>query len=199
LTIPTTSAVERISSVGQARPGAGSVAATPRGSPELAVHSFFAADTSTHRTPLLPSWFGDDGERRRVAVVDDGPTRGEGGGDPLLGRLGRHTDLDVEPLARGVVLVGVPEPQFGTRPVASRISSLGDPWPWASAFPVSRAAHTGAMVAERAVSRPSSMTLTEAGSASTLWSAAISVIRRARSTSCWVTHSMTCSVPSSSR
>ena len=27
-----------------------------RGSPEFAVQSFFAADTSTHTTPLLPSW-----------------------------------------------------------------------------------------------------------------------------------------------
>ena len=26
------------------------------GSPELAVHAFFAADTSTHTIPLLPSW-----------------------------------------------------------------------------------------------------------------------------------------------
>ena len=41
--------------------------------------------------------------------------------------------------------------------------------------------------------------MTEAGSASSLCSAAISAIRRARSTSCWVTHWMTCSVPSLSR
>jgi hypothetical protein len=35
---------------GQGRPRPG------RGSPELAVQSFFAADTSTHTIPLLPSW-----------------------------------------------------------------------------------------------------------------------------------------------
>ena len=41
--------------------------------------------------------------------------------------------------------------------------------------------------------------ITAAGSACRPWSAAIAVIRRARSTSCWVTHSTTYSVPSSSR
>ena len=48
----------------------------------------------------------------RLAVIDDDPTRGDGGSDPLPGRFGRHIDLDVEPLTRGLVLVGVPEPQI---------------------------------------------------------------------------------------
>ena len=38
-------------------------------------------------------------------------TRSDGGGDSLLGRLGRHIHLDVETLTRGLVLVGIPEPQ----------------------------------------------------------------------------------------
>src|SRR4029453_10203387 len=53
----------------------------------------------------------DDGERGRVAVIDDSSTRGDGSGDPLLGHLGRHIDLDVEPLTWGLLFVGVPEPQ----------------------------------------------------------------------------------------
>ena len=62
--------------------------------------------------PLVAVLVGDHGERGRVAVIDDGPTRRDGGGDPLLGHFGRHIDLDVEPLTRGLVLVGVPEPQI---------------------------------------------------------------------------------------
>ena len=77
----------------------------------MAVQSFFAAGTSAHTIPLLPSWSAITVTGGRVAVIDDCPTRGEGGGDPLLGHLGRHIDLDVEPLTWGLVLVGVPEPQ----------------------------------------------------------------------------------------
>ena len=52
----------------------------------------------------------------------------------------------------------------------------------ASVLPVSRTAHAGAIVAACAVSRASSSAVIEAGSALTACSAAISVIRRARST-----------------
>ena len=37
---------------------------------------------------LVAVLVGDHGERGRVAVIDDGPTRGDGSGDPLLGHLG---------------------------------------------------------------------------------------------------------------
>ena len=37
---------------------------------------------------LVAVLVGDHGQRRRVAVIDDGPARGDGGGDPLLGHLG---------------------------------------------------------------------------------------------------------------
>ena len=78
---------------------------------------------------LVAVLVGDHSERGRVAVIYDCPTRGDGGDDPLLGHLGRHIDLDMEPLTRGLVLVGSPNQRFGTRPVASRISSLGVPRP----------------------------------------------------------------------
>src|SRR5215472_5650931 len=60
---------------------------------------------------LVAVLVGDHGERGRVAVIDDGPARGDGSGDPLPGRLGCHIDLDVEPLTRGLVFVCVSEPQ----------------------------------------------------------------------------------------
>src|SRR5262245_55919341 len=50
---------------------------------------------------LVAVLVGDHGERGRVTVIDDGATRGDGSSDPLLGRLGRHVDLEVEPLTRG--------------------------------------------------------------------------------------------------
>ena len=64
-----------------------------------------------HTIPWLPSWSAITVSDGRVAGIDDGPARGEGGGDPLLSHLGRHIYLDMEPLTRGLVLVGVPEPQ----------------------------------------------------------------------------------------
>jgi hypothetical protein len=110
-------------------------------------------------------------------------TRDDRGGDPQLGHLGREIDLDVEALTGAVAPEGVPEPQVRHPShgvpdlVAGRPAALG------LGVPVNSAARTGAMVAESAVSRPSSIMLTEDGSASIPWSAAISVIRRARSTS----------------
>ncbi len=44
---------------------------------------------------LVAVLIGNNGERGRVAVIGDGPTRSKSGRDPLLGHLGRHIDLDV--------------------------------------------------------------------------------------------------------
>src|SRR6476620_8878373 len=73
---------------------------------------------------LVAVLVGDHGERWRVAVIDDGPARGDGGGDPVRGHLGRHVNLDVEPLAGGAVLVGVPEPEvrYPSRSVADFVA-----------------------------------------------------------------------------
>ena len=46
------------------------------------------------RAPLRWSGSSTRCEQGRVAVVDDGPGRGEGGWDQLLGHLGRHIDLE---------------------------------------------------------------------------------------------------------
>ena len=62
-------------------------------------------------TPAVALLVGDHGEPGRIGVVDDGPARGDGGGDPLLGDLGRHVDLDVEPLSWDRVGGKVVEPQ----------------------------------------------------------------------------------------
>jgi hypothetical protein len=47
---------------------------------------------------LLLSWSAVTVYEGGLAVIDDDPTRADGGGDPLLGHLGRHPDVDVEPL-----------------------------------------------------------------------------------------------------
>jgi hypothetical protein len=59
---------------------------------------------------LVAVLVGDHGCTGCLAVINDDSTRGDGGGDPLLGHLGRYPDVDVEPLTRGLVLVGALEP-----------------------------------------------------------------------------------------
>src|SRR5690606_8781371 len=63
------------------------------------------------KDPLVPVLVGNYGERRRIAVIDNGSTRGEDGGDPLMGYLGWNIDLNVKPLMRRLVPVGVTKPK----------------------------------------------------------------------------------------
>lgn len=82
-----------------------------RGSTELAFQSLFAGDSATQTTPVLPSWSAvtvSEGASLSSTTVPPAATAAAIRSD---GHLGRHRDLDVETLTRGLVLVGVPEPQ----------------------------------------------------------------------------------------
>ena len=79
------------------RPAAWSVAALP------------GADAG-----LVALGVGEHPERGRGAVVDQRAARLERGGDPLLGDVVRHRDVDVEALAVGLGRVGLLEPQRHT-------------------------------------------------------------------------------------
>src|SRR4051812_14991937 len=108
--------------------------------------SFGIGAWATQRTPVLPSWSAittSDGASLSSTTIPPAANRCR---DSLLGHLRRHIDLDVEPLMRRLVLVGVTEPQI--RYASGGVTDLvaGRPVACASAFPVNSAAHTGAIV-----------------------------------------------------
>jgi hypothetical protein len=60
---------------------------------------------------LVAVLVGDDSGRRCPTVVDDHRPGGYRRSDALLGNVVRHLDVDMEALTRGLVLLGVLEPQ----------------------------------------------------------------------------------------
>ena len=124
-------------------------------------------------------------------------TRGDGGGDPLLGHFGRHIDLDVEPLTRGLVFVGVTEPQI--RYPCRGVSDLVAGGSAALGLSAPGQQHRGDGRRVRRVEAELDVADRGRVGVEPVVGGDLGDPRRARSTSCWVTHSMTYSVPSSSR